>query len=337
MKVSRFVYRSHGQCWTSRTGQFCLQGCQLFCVLTASVGLAALVRISARKCRDWRGSKSSLLQFFTITVALKSYPRADSWARLSRNNTSRITADRIRYEIRVAEQAASEQSSTEGHVPQGVSIIMSSAKHQLRWMSAIAVLLVLALGVACKGFFQNPTLTSIAVGPATPTIETGSTDNTIQMNVTGTNNDGSTTTNPSVSWSVTPTSVATISSSGLVTSVSVGTATVTATANQNSSISGTQSVTVTVGCIESIKITPSSVPTLTSNQPSQQLTAEATTCNGPADITQVATWTPSNSSLITVSAGLVQIVSGNTTPGTATVTASIGSIFSTPVTITVSP
>ena len=101
----------------SRTGQFCLQGRQLFCVLTASVGLSALVRISARKCRDWRGSKSSLLQFFTTTVALKSYPRAGSWAHLSRDNTSRdntsrTTADRTRYEIRVAEQAASEQSLT---------------------------------------------------------------------------------------------------------------------------------------------------------------------------------------------------------------------------------
>jgi hypothetical protein len=85
----------------SRTGQFCLQGRELFCVLTASVGLSALVRISARKCRDWRGSKSSLLQFFTTNVALKSYPRADSWAHLSpdntsRDNTSRTTADRTR-------------------------------------------------------------------------------------------------------------------------------------------------------------------------------------------------------------------------------------------------
>jgi trimeric autotransporter adhesin len=216
---------------------------------------------------------------------------------------------------------------------------MSSAKHQLRWMSAIAVLLVLALGVACTGFFQNPTLTSIAIGPASPTIETGSTDNTIQMTVTGTNNDGSTTTNPSVAWTSSPDSVATISSSGLVTSVSVGTATITATANQNSSITGTQTVTVTVGCIESIKITPTSAPplTFTGNNSSDTFSAEATTCNGPADITDVATWNAVPSTLATITSGVLTEVSGVTTTGTVAVTASVGSITSNTVNVSVGP
>jgi hypothetical protein len=213
---------------------------------------------------------------------------------------------------------------------------MSSAKHQLRWMSAIAVLLLLALGVACTGFFQNPTLSSIAIGPASPTIESGTTDNTIQMNVTGTNNDGSTTNNPSVSWSITPTSVATISSSGLVTSVSVGTATVTATANQNSSVTATQTVTVTVGCVTSIKLSQTS-GTVTTNDPSISITAQAETCNGPFDVTQVATWNSSNTSLATVSAGTITIVSGITTGGTVAVTASVGNVTSDTATISVSP
>jgi trimeric autotransporter adhesin len=213
---------------------------------------------------------------------------------------------------------------------------MSSAKHQLRWMSAIAVLLVLALGVACTGFFQNPTLTSIAVGPASPTIESGTTDNTIQMTVTGTNNDGSTTNNPSVAWTSSPNSVATISSSGLVTSVSVGTATVTATSNQNSSITGTATVTVTVGCVTSIKLSQTS-GSVSTNEPSLSITAQAETCNGPFDVTQVATWNSSNTNLATVSAGNIEIVPGITTGGTVAVTASIGAIVSDTATITVSP
>jgi trimeric autotransporter adhesin len=212
---------------------------------------------------------------------------------------------------------------------------MSSTKQTLRLAGAFAALLILALTVGCTGFFVNPTISSISIGPASPTIETGSTDNTVQMSVFATNNDGSTATNPSVSWSITPTSTATISSSGLVTSVSTGTATVTAAANQNPSITGTQTVTVTVGCIESITLKPTS-GTVSTNVPTFPIASEAATCNGPFDVTQVATWTSSNTSLATVSAGTVSIVSGITAGGTITVTAAVGNIISQPATITVS-
>ncbi len=213
---------------------------------------------------------------------------------------------------------------------------MSSVRNKLRVGGSIAALATVALAISCTGFFVNPTLTSLAVGPASPTIETGNTDNTVQMTAVGTNNDGSIASNPSVAWTINPTSVATISSSGLVTSVSVGTATVTATSNQNPTISATQTVTVTVGCITSITVSPTS-GTVTNNDPTVSITAEAATCNGPYDVTDVATWTSSNTSLATVSAGTVTIVSGLTTGGTVTVTASIGSITSNAATITVSP
>src|ERR1700688_3685493 len=159
---------------------------------------------------------------------------------------------------------------------------MSSTKQKLRLACTSALLVASALAISCTGFFQNPTLTSIAVGPASPTIETGSTNNTVQMTVAGANNDGSQNTHPSVAWSINPTTVATISSSGLVTSISTGTATVTATSNKNPSITGTQPVTVTGGCIPSILVQPSSASplTFTGNRPSDTFTAEAQTCNG---------------------------------------------------------
>ena len=214
---------------------------------------------------------------------------------------------------------------------------MSSNQQKLRLGGTFALLATLALTVSCTGFFVNPTLSSIAVGPASPTIETGKTGNTIQMTVFGTNNDGSTTNSPSVSWSVTPTSVATISTSGLVTSVSTGTATVTATANQNPSITGTQTVTVTVGCISSITLSQTS-GTVTTNVPTLSLTANAVTCNGTVPVTDVATWTSSNTSLATVSAGTVSIVPGLTMSGNVTITATIGNVVSNPpAIIAVSP
>src|SRR5215469_10331034 len=139
---------------------------------------------------------------------------------------------------------------------------------KIRVIGACAALLTLALAVSCKGFFVSPTLSSLAVGPASPTIETGSTNNTVQMHAVGTNSDGSTTSNPSVNWSLTPPSgIASISSTGLVTSVGVGSATVTATSNPHPTVAATQTVTVTAGCIQQITLSPTT-GTISTNQPS---------------------------------------------------------------------
>jgi hypothetical protein len=195
------------------------------------------------------------------------------------------------------------------------------------------VLVALAFGVSCKGFFVKPTLSSISVGPATPTIETGTTNNTVQMSAFGTFNDGSTGT-PAVTWSSSEPSIATISTSGLVTSATTGSTTITATAVQNPSISGTQSVTVTVGCIQSIAVTPTSASIFVTNSPNtQQFKAEATTCHGTVDITNIASWTSSNTSDATVTSGLATAVAA----GTVGITATSGSITSNSATLTVSP
>ena len=208
-------------------------------------------------------------------------------------------------------------------------------KQTPRVIAAVGVLTILALAASCRGFFVNPTLSSLAVGPASPSIQTGTTNNAVQMFAVGTFNDGSTG-NPAVSWSISPTTTATISSGGLVKSVAVGTATVTATANQNPSITGTQTVNVTVGCIQSIKLNPSSFTLSNGGLTSQQVTATANTCNGSIDITSVATWTSSNTSVATVSAGLVTPTGTAGADATVTITASSGGITSSPATVTVS-
>lgn len=213
---------------------------------------------------------------------------------------------------------------------------MPSKMQRVRLIGAFAALAALALAASCRGFFVKPTLSSLTVGPATPSIQTGNTNNTIQMFAVGTFNDGSTG-NPGVAWSITPTSTATISKNGLVTSVATGTATVTATSNDNPSITGTQTVTVTVGCISSITLTSTNGTTI-SNGGSTSLTlkAEANTCNGMVDITSVAQWTSSNTQIATVSAGVVAPTGTTGADGTITVTASSGGVTSNPITITVS-
>lgn len=200
---------------------------------------------------------------------------------------------------------------------------------------AFAGLILVAFGAGCRGFFVQPTLDTVAVGPATPTIETGSTDNTVQMNAIGTYSDGSTA-NPSVAWSSSEPSVATVSGSGLVTSVSTGTSSITATSNVNPSISGSQTVTVSVGCIESITLTPASPQTLSVSQASQNtvsITANANTCNGVINITDTATWNTSSSAVATVVGGEVTAQA----TGTANITAQVGSIVSPATVVNVNP
>ncbi|HUC30534.1 MAG TPA: Ig-like domain-containing protein [Candidatus Acidoferrum sp.] len=202
---------------------------------------------------------------------------------------------------------------------------MSSMKSNFRLIAAFAALASLALAVSCRGFFVKPTVSSLVVAPATPSIQTGSTNNTVQMSAVATFNDGSTGSTP-VSWSISDQSVATISAGGLVKSVATGTATITATSTQNPTITGTQSLTVTVGCIQSISVSPTSASISVSVAPTtQQFTATANTCTGAVPITDVASWISSNTAAATIAGGgLATAVA----PGTTTITASSGGVTS---------
>jgi hypothetical protein len=212
-------------------------------------------------------------------------------------------------------------------------------KRKLALTLAFTVLVAVAFGVSCKNFFVDPTLSSVSVGPPTPTIETGNAGDAgtyVQMYATGVNNDGSNASNPSVAWTLTPltgaTTAASITTGGKVNALAVGTVKITATSTQNTAISGTQTVSVTAGCITSITLSPSSVSPLTTVGATDDLTATATTCTTDQDITDVAVWNSNNTSAATVSKGVVSAVA----TGTAVISASSGNINSTnTVTVTV--
>ncbi len=162
---------------------------------------------------------------------------------------------------------------------------MLRTKRKLQLLAAFAVLLLSAAGLGCRGFFVNPTLTTITVDPPTPTIQVGK---QLPMVATGTYDDGSHGTPKNLFWSSTPTSVATIDNSGNLLAVGVGSATVTAS---SADITGTTTVTVALPNVTSIKLTPSST-SISQNTP-QNYTAAATVSGqmNPVDITATATWT----------------------------------------------
>ena len=127
---------------------------------------------------------------------------------------------------------------------------MLSRKKKLQILAAFATLLLFAVGIGCSGFFVNPTLTGVTVGPQA-TINQGT---TVQMSAVGTYNDGSQSPITSgIFWSTDTPTIATVNTAGLVTGVSPGTASITAAAG---TVNGSATVTVTITGLTQILVTP---------------------------------------------------------------------------------
>jgi trimeric autotransporter adhesin len=169
---------------------------------------------------------------------------------------------------------------------------MLSGKKKLQLVAAFATLFLFAVIVGCNGFFVDPVLTSIAVGP-TATINQGA---TVQESAVGTYNDGSTKTLSSgVQWSSSDSAAATVTNAGLVTGTAPGSATITA-AYQTTS--GTSAITVSLGNVTALKITPLTGNTAV-NVPSPAYFAYATVAGSstPVDVSPTATWTTTSSTV----------------------------------------
>uniref|UniRef100_UPI0035651D26 Ig-like domain-containing protein n=1 Tax=Sulfurovum sp. TaxID=1969726 RepID=UPI0035651D26 len=137
-------------------------------------------------------------------------------------------------------------------------------------------------------------LQSIALTPANPSLAAGITQ---QLTATGTYSDGTSIdiTASITTWSSAATAVATVNSSGLVSSVDVGSAVISASLD---GISGTTTVTTTAAVLESIVLTPAN-PSIAKGL-TQQLTATGTYSDGSTlNITDVSLWTSSNSPVAT--------------------------------------
>ena len=218
---------------------------------------------------------------------------------------------------------------------------MVRTKLKLRIVGACAVLLGFAVALGCDSFFVDPTLTSMAVGPQSPSLLV---TQSIQLTATGTYNDGSTKniTNSAL-WSSSNTAVAGVSSSGKVTAAATisnppGSATITAS-------SGTQSasttLTVNTGALQSIALTVSggSTSITAAAGTTISLVAKGTYAGSstPQDITSQVTWTVANTTILVMTAGSGSgtIQQGSASGSSTTVTATLDAITSNQVTVTV--
>lgn len=204
---------------------------------------------------------------------------------------------------------------------------------------AFVALIALAFGASCEGFFVDPVLTTISVGPSDQNVEV---NDTLQMSARGTYDDGSTKNiTGSVLWSSSDTAVATISDGGLVTGVSApGDSTITASLD---TISGTATVSVVLTGVTAITITPDTANVQKGG--SQNFTCKATVTGQPAgvDVTSVVTWTTSDTTNTDISNGenpAVFTADNGAPTGTVTITATyvVGSTtFTDTATVNITP
>jgi len=203
---------------------------------------------------------------------------------------------------------------------------MSTSKR--KWLLFSVFLgLVSLVGVGCRGFFVNPTLTSMTVTPASPNLQIGG---TLQLIATGNNDDGSTKNlTTSSTWTTSDASKVTVSSTGLVKGIASTTGvTITAT---NGTVSGTDTVTVgqTTQTL-SLSSSPSSPISLTIVGSNSTITFTAT-LNG-SDVTNSTTFTSNNTSVISAPSGNTATIVG---VGSATITATDNNSHTASITIQV--
>jgi trimeric autotransporter adhesin len=190
---------------------------------------------------------------------------------------------------------------------------MSTSKR--KWLLFSAFLgLVSLVGVGCRGFFVNPTLSSMTVTPASPNLQVGG---TLQLIATGNNDDGSTKNlTTSSTWTTSDATKVTVSSTGLIKGIANTTGvTITATA-PNGTIQGTDTVTVgqTTQTL-SLGSSPSSPISLAAVGSNTTITFTAT-LNG-SDVSNSTTFTSNNTSVISAPSGNTATVVG---VGSATIT-----------------
>jgi Bacterial Ig-like domain (group 2) len=225
---------------------------------------------------------------------------------------------------------------------------------------AFAVLIVVATGVSCKGFFTDPVLSSIAIQPPTPSVEVGQTT-TLQAWGTYSPDNSRSQITSGVAWtSATPGAVCFVSGTTCVSSVTGGTVTIQGVAPGGTSsitaaaqgiVSPSATATAFLGTVTGFEVclgtfSSTSCPTPTADVSSQSggaktFSAQATFNNEQLDLTTESTWTVSPSAggitCVSTTSPATCTVLANTTAQTYTVTAAYGTSNSATGKIVVGP
>ena len=211
---------------------------------------------------------------------------------------------------------------------------------------AFTVLVVVAFGVSCGGFFTDPTLSSIAIQPPSPQVEVGS--STVTLQAWGTYSDNSRARITSgVAWTSSPSTIVEILApcatqecgNATVQGLASGTSTITAAAQ---GISATATATAYLGNITNFEVCQGTTVPVTSctstwsvnalnGSTTQAFVAQGTSNGTTFDLTTAANWTvaptPNTGSITCTNNGAspeLCLVDQNTTAGPYTITVTYG-------------
>ena len=202
----------------------------------------------------------------------------------------------------------------------------------------MAALCSLAVAAGCTGFFVNPTLSSLQIGPSNQTITVNPLVK-LQMSATGTFSDGSTQDlTGKVLWSSSDTSCATISTSGLVIPVSsvTGLCTTSVGAADGTVNASSAAVTVTQGTPTSINLTVSNSSPPVGSQVTFKAQALFPGSGTLQDITSSVSWNNSDTTNLTLTQGSgIGTISASAPAETITVSASFDHVTSNTVNLIV--
>jgi trimeric autotransporter adhesin len=200
-------------------------------------------------------------------------------------------------------------------------------------VTAVAVVCALSL-VSCKGFFVDPTLSSIAFGQPTPSVAIGA---TFPMQAIGTYSDTSTKDITSkVTWTSSDKSFFTVDNAGVITGVAVTSTPAPTVKATLGTVSASTTVTVTAVALTSIAIQGGNQSLSIASNPTFQFNATGTYSDSTqSSVTTTATWSSSDTSVATIQSGatnggLATLVKA----GTTTIKVQQGSV-NTSITLTV--
>ncbi len=159
-----------------------------------------------------------------------------------------------------------------------------------------------------------PTLVSIAVTPASPSVAAGLTQ---QFTATGTYSDSSTQNlTAQATWASTDAAAATIAAGGLATTLATGTTTISATFD---GVTGSTTLTVSPATLVSIEVTPPD-PVVAATFTQQFMATGTYSDASTLDVTAQATWASTDTAVADIGAttGLATAVATGTTTISAT-------------------
>lgn len=226
-----------------------------------------------------------------------------------------------------------------GTILSGRSLAWSSANAAVASVSTTGLVTGLASGtttisVTSEGRTGSASVTvlpmpvsTVVVSPSTGSVQAGQ---TVQLTATLSDANGGVLSGRTIAWTSANPAVATVSATGLVSTVAPGAVTISATSEGKS---GSAQITVVPVPVASVTVSPTTASIQTSQ--TVQLSAALLDANGNAPTGRTVTWSTSNANIASVNAsGLVTGVAA----GSATITAaSEGKTGTSQVTVTLPP